>query len=267
MGNINKDGIAQAKKLRKKNLAELIAFTSGEFNLDDKEQQLKFKKYIDEFELAVNKMYIFQYMEKGLIPGLAFIIPSWLLPIPNFVNYLFTSLLYFGVAGALAKHFRMTDFLEKQQEIETIYNWCLKNKQSLYIDSIDNSKKLESPQIQRLIKLLAPLCDPKFMIAWPTTRGTWSRTINAGYSALSATFSMFSQAQTLEQQRLEDLKTKVEKEELSLNTYTGFEQAIRYFANSPDFKGLIVSQIQAPLAMVEQFVPASVIESFRPKSA
>ncbi|RUR12208.1 hypothetical protein [Legionella sp. km772] len=299
MGNINKEGIEQAKKLRKKRTDDLLELISTPFDpsqpLDENQnpvetkQQLKLKKYIDEFELSVNKMYIYQAVSKGItLWGGSWLINRFL-PVPEMLNSLFAVFLYFGIAAAVVKSFSMTDFLVQQQEMEKIYNWCLKDNKVKYSDKTDNSNnsdnsdKLKLPQIQRLIKLLAPLCDSEFMIAWPNEipsskdtskedKSGWGKTIDAGYTALRATFSIFSPSPTsqltLEQQRLKELKIKVEKEELNLNTFTALEQAVRYFghlAANTDYKAFLASKLKQPLATLQDTASTVVQESFHPK--
>ncbi len=270
MGKVNHKGMAAVKKERELRVESLDKLTLTPFDLANSDQQLALKKYIDAFELSANQLYLYQAMGTGIKTWIGSWAVGRLLPIPDFVNYFLTAVLYFGVAGYMLERFSMTDFYEQLEEMKALYNWCLKNRHEICPASIDNTQKLYSPEIQRLIKLLAPLCDPEFMIAWPKEvvkteeNGGWSKTLTAGYSALTATLSMFSRSApqpTMDQHRLKELKISVETGGLNLGVFSGFEQAVRYFATSTDFRGMLASKIQRPLEMVKQVVPAAIMES------
>ena len=268
MGKINKQGMDEVAKQRENRKSKLESFIKNDFDLENKEQQLEFKKYIDSFELSVNQMYLYQGASYGLgVWGCSWGIGK-VLPIPDFLNYFFVSSLYLGAAGYILGQFRTTDFFDQLQEMKAIYKWCFQAKQE------DNPQKLLSTEVQRLIKLLAPLCDADFMIVWPRElpkvdeKNPWSKTLSAGYLALSATASIFfrSPAQsTIAGERLKQLKINVEKNELNLSAYSGFEQAIRYFATSPEFRTFITSKLQKPLDIVQQLLPGAVLEAFHAK--
>lgn len=285
MGKINKEGLAKIRKqrqLREESLQQLI---STPFDLSNLPQQEKLKKYMDSFELSLNKMYLYQAFSMDLkaIAG-CWLVGKFLLP--DFINYFLTTFLYMACTANVLESFSVTDFDIQKNEMETIYNWCLKNNESSYskavekakekntLSSLDNTQKLCSPAIQRLISLLAPLYEPEFMIAWPAEitkvkeDSVWSKTIEAGQTALWATFSIFSRnapLPTIDEQRLKELKVKVENEGFKVGVFVAFEQAIRYFATSTDFRALLASKVEKPLAMIKQVVPEAVLESFHPK--
>jgi hypothetical protein len=134
---------------------------------------------------------------------------------------------------------------------------------------IDNSEKLSSPTIQRLIKLLAPLCEKDFMIVWkkeveqsdaPT--GSWSKVFSAGRSAVSATFSLFSTPEKpkFDQNTLQDLKIKVETRGLDVDTFSGFKQAMNYFMSSFEYKAFFSTMIQNPRPILNEVVPSAAME-------
>ncbi len=274
MVTINKEGMAQVKKQREQRKETLSAFISVPFELNDNNQQIILKKYIDAFELSINQMYLYQALGKGMSAWAGSWIIGRILPIPDFVNYFLTAFLYFGVTAYMLERFSMTDFYEQLEEMKIIYNWCLKNNQIEYSENIDNSQKLYSSEIQRLIKLLAPISDLEFMIAWPREitkeeeSGTFSKTISVGLNALNSTLSLFApkESQPLpEQQRLKALKMAVETNNLNVGVYSGFEQALRYFASSSNFKTLLASTVEKPMEMIKQVVPNILLETLHPK--
>ncbi|HAT7072250.1 TPA: hypothetical protein JAN90_05605 [Legionella pneumophila] len=257
MGKVNAVGMAEVGVERAKRKEALRVLTSSLFNLDNKEHTQALEKYIKQFELSVNQMYLYQTMSTALTAWGGSWIVGRFLPIPEFANHLLAACLYLGVSGYILESFSMTDFYEQLKEMKVLYNWCLKNNKENYSTDIDNTNNLLYPDIQRMIKLIAPLCSTDFMIAWPkevktteTQSGILSNTLSIGYSIVSAPFSLFSTASKPSQdqvQRIKDLKVQVETRGLDLGVFAGFEQAVKYFATNSDFRDLLKAKLTQPV--------------------
>ncbi|KGP64391.1 hypothetical protein EP47_11490 [Legionella norrlandica] len=265
MGKVNAAGMAEIGVERVKRKEALRVLTSSPFNLNNKEHMQTLEKYIKQFELSVNQMYLYQSMSTALTAWGGSWIVGMLLPIPEFANHLLAACLYLGATGYILQSFSMTDFHEQLTEMQVLYNWCLKNGKDNYSAELDNMDKLLCPDIQRMIKLMAPLCSTEFMTAWPkevsteeTQGGIISNTLSIGYYLVSAPFSLFS-ASTIKPnqdqlQRVKNLKVQVETRELDLGVFAGFEQAIKYFATNPDFRDLLKAKLTQPVDSVKNML-------------
>ncbi|MCL9684312.1 hypothetical protein [Legionella maioricensis] len=274
MGKLNASKMSEIATERAKRTEKLRVLTSTPFDLDNKEHTGALKNYIDSFELTVNQMYLFQAMSAGLTTWGGSWIVGFFLPIPDFANYFLTAVLYFGVAGYILERFSMTDFFEQLAEMKTIYNWCLKNGQENYGSAADNTQNLAYPDIQRMIKLISPLCSTEFMLAWPKEakeedqKGGLSSVLSTGYSIVSSTFSLFSSSTKpkIDLNRIRELKVNVETRNFDVGVFNGLEQAIKYFATSPDFRELMTAKIRQPVETVKQMVPSAIMGGFSPSS-
>lgn len=269
MGKINAEGMSNFEAQRQKRKAFLTTLITTPFDLNNQQQQQVLKKYINEFEFLTNQMYLYQ---AGMSIGLSSWAIARFLPIPDFINCLLTVTLYFGISAYILEQFRMSEFNERLREMKTLYNWCLKNNQREYSATMDNTLTMAALPIQKLITLLAPLCETQFMIAWRReaepdeirNRTSWTRTFNAGVSAISSTFSGFSSnaaETTAEQLRIKELKIKVEKRSLDLNTVQGFKHALEYFTSSVEFKTLLSSKLQKSQAIIGQIIPSAMMNN------
>ena len=264
---MNKYGTYRAKK--KEKLREL---TSTPFDFSNQKHTTALKEYLNNFELSVNKMYLYQAMSSGL----SVYFGSWLvgtfLPIPEFIKTLLATGLYLGASGYILKNFSMTDFDDQLSEMKEIYNWTLKGGQDHYNSSIDNKTTLADPNIQLMIKLMAPLCNLDFMMVWPKEtkpeepKSTISNMFSYGYSALSSTASFIrspssffpSPQQGIDQNRLRDLKISVETRSFDVGIFDGFTQAMRYFTTNPDFHALLTSKVHEPIEYVKNMIPSAI---------
>lgn len=254
MGRLNAGGMAAIETERAKRAEEIRTLMTTPFDPENLEQLKALKKYTDDFEYIANQMYIYQALSSGVIPYAVSCILSRVLP--EFLNPLFTTCLYLGIGGFILERFSMTDFYNQLSEIKLLYNWCLKNGRPNYNEELDNTQKLLNPEIQRMIKLIAPLCSTEFMLVWPKqverveeNTSYLTGALSFGYSVISAPFSLFSktpQPSSDQQIRLRELKVSVETRKLDLGAYTGFKQAIDYFMTNitnTDYKALLWSKL------------------------
>ena len=163
MGKLNDcelSKIEQASVTRKEKLRVL---TSNKFNLDNEDHITALNEYINEFEMGVNKMRLFEGMRTGLFPYGA----SFFITIPAFIlNYILTPFLIIGVLGQWSKRLSVNDFSQQLSDMKVLYNWCLKEGRDRYRDGLDNTNKLSNVEIKRMIELMAPFCSVDFMLAW-----------------------------------------------------------------------------------------------------
>ncbi len=252
MGKMSVTGMVAVETEKAKRAEKIRTLTSQPFN-GSSEQIDSLKKHIDEFESNINKMYIYQALSKGLaVWGASFLIAR-IVPIPEIVNSFLNACLVVGISNYILEQFSISDFHAQLSEMKQLYNWALKNGKASYDEETpDNTKALLNPQIQRMMKLMAPICSTDFMIAWPAEgeqseqeNGYVSNAISLVYSVVSAPFSLFSKApqpsgdQPLQ---LRELKASIQTRKLDLNEYTGFKQAIDYFmtkATNTDYKQIL----------------------------
>lgn len=252
MSNLNVAGMAAIETEKAKRAEKIRSLTSAPFNCSNEEQINVLKQFIDNFEYKTNQMRILQAASNGLTAWGASFLIARVLPIPEFVNSLLNACLVLGLSSHYLKEYSIDNFHAQLLEMKHLYNWCLKGGSMNYNEQIDNTNSLLNPQIQRMIKLMAPLCTTEFMVAWPKevenpeqNNGFISSAFSIGYSIVSTPFTLFSKAQQPsgdQQQQLRELKANIETRKLDLNDYTGFKQAIDYFmtqASHTDYKQLL----------------------------
>ncbi|KTD05161.1 hypothetical protein OQJ19_15735 [Fluoribacter gormanii] len=255
MGTLTVDGMTAVEKSKKDRAEALKALTSKPYNVNDDEQQAALKKYINDFEYHANLMYLFQGMSTGLTAWGGSWLAGFLLPIPEFANYFLSMFLYCGAAGYILQNFSLADFHSQLDEMKTIYNWCLKKNQTEY-DGVDNTNILSNPDIQRMIKLMAPLCSTEFMLVWKNVTAT-EETKTSIWSSLYNAYSLFSSSKSdVDLNRLQDLKASVERRELDVGVYKGVEGAIRYFATDTHFRELLMAKVKQPVDQIRDMLPS-----------
>jgi hypothetical protein len=250
VSKLNVAGMAAIETEKAKRTEKIRTLISDPFDYTNEKQINSLKQVIDNFEYNVNQMYIYQALTNGIIAWGASFLFARILPIPDIVNSLLNACFVLGLAGHLLEKYSITDFHAQLSEMKQLYNWCLKNGSTNYNEhDADNTNNLLNPQIQRMIKLIAPLCSTEFMLAWPRetahteqNNGYISSVFSFGYSVVSAPLSLFSkstQPSGDQQLQLRELKASIETRKLDLNDYTGFKQAIDYFmtqASHADYK-------------------------------
>lgn len=249
------EGMAAVEKAKKERVEALARFTSKPFDPKDIEQQNKFREYIDSFECSRHQMYFFQGMSAGLKIWFA----GYFLPLPEFANYFFTISLYCGVAGHILQHFSINEFHDQLNEMKVIYNWCLKGGQQEY-NGVDNTAALLNSDVQRLMKILAPLCTTDFMVAWKKEESQKFYT-----SAVSYVSSFFTASHKVDDtlNQLYLLKNSVEKREFDVGAFKGCQEAIHYFFTSIYFKDLLMTKLKQPIEQMKSAIP-SLINSIAP---
>lgn len=246
MGKLNAAGIAEIELEKARKKEELRVLTSIPFDLNNATHAQALNKYVDDFELSANRMYLYQGLKEGFyalfgLIGLKFI--GVFITIPEFVQYAFSTVFYIGVIGHILQNFSTNDFFEQYKNTQFVYNWCLKNGKERYSEDIDNSDKLANPDIQKMIQLLAPFASVDFMMTWPKETAGESQPKSLLSSALSMGYSMFSHLggsssapmpSPDQQQRIRELKRNVEMRTLDVGVFDGTTHALKYFSTRPE---------------------------------
>lgn len=259
--------LREALVLQSKKQSDLEKLTATPFDINKENQLAVLKNYIDKFEYCANKNYLIQDMMYVYATtwGLS-LFSSLYIPLVDYpewiVRYCFFKVL-------LLSQLDGTNFNEQLLEMKTIYNWCLKGGQEHYNPSIDNTKKLEHPEIVRLITLLAPLCDVEFMMAWKNVvdnpqkqTSSWGSNLSSCTSmlrsAVSFGYSVYSKGlseatkPSEEAEKVHKLKIAVETGALSLDFVKSGVQACQYFALSSSFKSLVVKSATQSLRSLSE---------------
>ena len=262
MPDLNEDGIAEIEKEKKQRIKDLEALVSKPFDLNNKEQLLSLKKYIDNFELSVNRMYLYQASSQGIKAFATSWVVGRFLPFPEFVSSILALLLYLGTAGYILKNASMTDFYNQLEEMKTLYCWCMKDSNATYNEQIENTDKLANPNIQRLIQLIAPLCTINFMVAWPKLSAhsdAPSGLLSSGLSIAGSVVGLFynSTPKTkVNHSQIHDLKFNVENRKYDVDVFNGLAQSIKYFSTSPEFREMLTNKLTNPVNLLEPFIPS-----------
>ncbi len=255
VGKLTVEGMTAVEKNKRERADALKILTSKPFNPNDDEQQASLRKYINNFEYNANLMYLFQGMSTGLTAWGGSWLVGFLLPVPEFANYFLSMFLYCGAAGYILQNFSLDDFHNQLDEMKAIYNWCLKNGLQKY-DGTDNTATLTNPDIQRLIKLIAPLCTTEFMLAWKKVSED-EQPKSTIWTSISSAYSFFTApTPSVDHNRLQDLKASVERRELDVGVFKGVEGAVRYFATDPHFRELLTSKVKQPVDQIREMLPS-----------
>lgn len=265
MGILTVDGMTAVEKAKRTRENALKTLTSKPFSLNDDQQLSTLKEYINKFEFSAHQMYLFQAMSTGLTTWGGSWLVGLLLPIPEFANYFLSMFLYCGAAGYILQQFSVDDFHTQLEEMKTIYNWCLKKNQLDY-DGTDNTAILSNPEIQRLIKIIAPLCTTDFMLTWKklTAPEESKGTISNAFSYACSFFS--SSKSSVDLNRLQDLKARVERRELDVGVFKGCEEAVRYFATNTHFRELLMAKVKQSGESIKEMIPSVLSLGYSPKA-
>ncbi|MFA6302115.1 MAG: hypothetical protein WC627_03165 [Legionella sp.] len=251
--------ISAYEKEKNKRKETLNKLTSEKFDSSNPSVQTALRQYMNEFELSCNKMYLFQAMSEGLKVWGTLGIANLLLPIPGFISVFTNACFYFGVSGFILERFSMTDFVDDLNEMKQLYKWSVK-------DNPEKEAKFVNPDLQRLIKLLAPLCTEDFMLAWDKELNQSTEADNSltkkGAAIVSSVYSLFSTSKDkVDPTKVRELKIAVENRSFDKNVYTGLEQAIKYFATDTEFKNLMRSQLSSVVENMKNMVPTAMGKS------
>lgn len=259
MGKINVEKMNKVEMDRTEKSEKIAKLTSIKFDLSNEEHTAALKKYVDNFELSANQMHLFQSLSSGLTAWGGSWIVGFILPLPEFARYFLTAAFYFGTIGYVLERFNTTDFFEELGEMKTIYNWCLR---STDIKESEINDILSLPDMNRMIRLMAPFCTNKFMTAWKEVpdvenKGIVSSIINTGWSVASYGASFFTPAPKvkIDHNQIEELKTKVETGGFDVGIFNGFEQSIKFFATNPEFRELMRAKINNPVETLTNLLP------------
>ena len=259
MTTMTAEGLQAVQIERDKRAKALDNLLAIPFDADNPELLSALTSYMNDFESSTNKMYLYQAMNEGLKAWGGVWLINVVLPIPEFATSIVTACLYFGLAGYLLESFNLPNFYDELAEMKLLYNWCLKDGKEKYTNS-DNSKNLAKPEIQRLVKMLAPLCSVDFMIAW-TRETEKSQTQNQGWiasgiSAVSSAASFFSSKPSKDLTEITNLKIAVETKGLDVGIAKGFEQAISYFTpRNPRFKDMVTEKLSETVDTARDYLP------------
>ncbi len=208
--------------LHKEALRKLM---STPFDIHNMVQNKQLSHYLNKYELNLNQMYLYQGLSSGITAWLSSYAINIFIPTPGLMRQTSALLFYIGFVSSLLEQFNNPYFLQQHQEMKELYNWCLKNNEQKYNATIDNTAKLATPIMQRFITLLAPLCDPSFMIVWP-------RNEVLNHKATANLYNrFFASPKSQEQQCIEKLKLQVEQKQFDQDTLERLKHAVHYFTS------------------------------------
>lgn len=244
MDKLNHSGMKKITNRKRNRADNLHSLTDKPFNINNTDQVSALNKYLDDFELNVNQMYLFQGLSSQIKTHFAAILIGSV-ALPGFINSVLTSSFYLIIMSHFLQKYKMDEFHNQLNEMKKIYNWCLKNGQEVYSCSIDNTTKLANPDIQRLIKMLAPLCSRKFICVWPNITEK-SEPKSALGTVIEVSRNIYSRFFITNPQsdQLKLLQTKVEKDDLSLNAFQGLCSSISFFTSKERIKAQASKSIE-----------------------
>jgi len=241
---------------RNKRAETLQNLLSIPFDIHNKDLITALNSYMNDFEYSTNQMYVYQALNESLKLCGSVWVAGTILPLPEFAKSFLTTFLYLGVAGRILENFSLTDFHEQLVDMKSIYNWCLKDNKEQYNPQIDTIEKLVQPEIQSLIKMLAPLCSVDFMLAWPRQTAKVEES-SPGWSTyfINSAFSLVAQKPKIDLGQINQLKIAVEERSLDVGAIKGFQQAVNYFVTSPNFKEILSAQLSYPVEKAKEYLP------------
>jgi len=263
VARINVKGMSEVRRARKTYDDNFNALIAKPFNLSNKDHIAALNKYMDEFECYKNTMYVYQAASEIFNYSAGGWLFSWLISIPTFLSSSCFVLACIGAAGVKLESKSILDFDSELQKMEMLYNWVLKKGSADYVEGTDNTAKLEQLEIQRLVLLIAPLCETEFLRVWPAETTVQTDNTNelakafmSGINAISAGINLITRSkQTVEQLKLKDLKVAVEQRQLDTGVIKSLEQAGRYFAMSPEFK----TRVNVQIGLFKRYVPPVIL--------
>lgn len=257
--------VAKQLEQRQNTIQELVA---RPFDLKDKIQLQALKKMTSHFEFSVHRMFIFQAMADLTKLWSGFRAIEMIFPIPQLFGQFMNYSLYLGLAGMVVKNFNMNDFYRELTEMQTLYNWVMKEGQLDYQHHMDNRDKIAHPEIQRLMHLIAPFSEASFMIAWDKitdsdeeNAGYWFAGLSNAYSAGASFFHRPTPKELSDAEKIHELKTRIEKGEMQVGLIEGLQRAGHYFSSSPEFRMMATKEImqlcQMPVQMLKDAAPSA----------
>lgn len=263
MSKVSEAGMAALIAEKEKRSEDFKKLLSTPFNPASHEQINALNKYLTEFECTMNQMYLYEALRQGIKAWAGLWMITKIIPFPGELNILFPAFFYLGVMGYILDGFTTTNYTNQFIEITSLYNWCLKNNESTYDGRIDNTQVLSLPVIQKMVKLIAPLCSTEFMVVWPKVvnapvvqPGYISWIVSSAVSVASTAATLFYKPSETASPDLLQLKMQVETKAFHLNTYGGFKHAIDYFISSTEFKDKIREQLNPVVKMVPEPIVA-----------
>ena len=251
--------ISNNKKAQRRALEHLI---NEPFDLNNATQMALFQERVQQFELSVNRMYVFEAMTDLIKVWGSSWIWAILLPIPESINIVLNYAFYVGIAGWVLSRFNSNDFHQEWENMKEIYNWALKGSSRYYDENYDNAEILKDATVQKMITLLAPLCSVQEMIAWKLTGDSPVSQSWKVIQAVQWTASWLSGAPAAaasEDIKVQMLKEKVEREEFRAAPIDKLKQALEYFSTNPDFRGnaseKVLSLAQQPFSLFKTTFP------------
>lgn len=249
------EGVGKDRAKRKEELQNLLSMP---FDINNKSHFIALTIYLNEFERSTHFRNLYISMNEGIKAyGGAWLV-GFVLPVPEFLNSMLWALLYTGIAGFSLEKLSETDYFEQLEEMRQLYNWCLKNGETHYKPQLDNTEKLAQPEIQRLVKAIAPFCSVDFMVAWPIEL---NKSLETSTSLFSSVFSLFTSTPKVDLTQLRELKIAVESRALDVGIYKGFEQAMAYFATDLEFREFLKSKVNIPLNQAKEMLPSLIAGS------
>jgi hypothetical protein len=216
------------------------------------------KRLVDEFEYQSHQMYVYQALgEMVNLWGASWAL-SYVLPIPEFLTYTLSYGLYIGGASLLLKNFNYSNFMEQTTEMQQLYDWCMKGNMHEYDGKVDNTDKLKHSEIQRLIRVLAPMSSPDFMIAWKRVTDEDAQAPSMLSSVWNYGSSFFTESTPYDPSmaaKIKELQANVELGQMTKGSFEGLKQAVEYFATSSEFRALMQEKawdaVKEPLAIAQ----------------
>ncbi|MFT4059149.1 MAG: hypothetical protein QM652_06330 [Legionella sp.] len=276
MSKLNADGMKQVNDAETSRMQELSELCAKKFSIHNKKQIADLKKYLDEFKFATYQMYLFQGFSSGLtlfgttptsvitkLLGARIVI--YFLPIPEFIKIITTLTIGLSILSSVLKNFNMTNYFNQLVQMQQLYNWCLKGGKADY-DGRDNNEILNLPEVQEMIRILAPLCTPLFMQAWPDSQNKQTSIYHTARNIGTGIYHTFFSASQEASDQLKILQRDVEEGKMELSAFQASLQAIEYFTTDKRFRELMAQKVGIPINFVNNIVSqTSEIINLRPK--
>lgn len=265
---LSPEGTQEYEEAKSKTILSINNLLKEKFDPSNRDQIKALTRWCDNFEFNLNAMYLYQGMAAGLVPGMLWF-ATRVLPVPEAFAYFFSAFIYIGLIGALMEKVSFKDFQEERKRMEKIYNWCLKEGQKEYKASMDNTRQLNLPEVQRLMILLAPITPAEKMRAWPEIE-TSEEEKSIAQKVRWRVHTLFYSNTDLSlnsPDKIKLLQLQIKNGAFTLSTMEGCQQAFAYFQKLEPLKTAALGILKVPYIALREIIPEVIGAMLTPHKA
>lgn len=237
------DSVREAHLKRAESLTTLM---SKPFDINNEAHIEQVRQYMDQYEYKAHQRKIISVVQSTLYYSAATWVLLCFLRMPEFINTFSTIAVLLGVAASAYKSKDQANLLIDDSEMRNLYKWVFNKPTDTYDPKLDRSAMLVNPDMQRLVRLIAPYStDPDSVIVWPkTSKSSLKGVVALGMNALSSAFSVGDPP------AVKQLKQDIESQSFNVGWYDSIERSVRFFVTNPYSKLTMQNHVNAAKAVL-----------------